>query len=393
MISYAQNQEDVILARAFVDKTEGFYIDIGACFPEEGSVTKYFYDLGWHGINVEPDAQAFEMLAKERSKDINLNVAVTDVGSELRLYRAGSIGETSALAKEGASSFIVPALSLRDLCKQHVNSEIDFLKIDVEGFEFQVIQSGDWQQYRPRVVIIEVTFPWSSLIRPEAKQIEIFLHQHSYEKVYFDGLNYYFVALEAQDLAQKVALQPNILDNFLRSAEAKKQEELMTLQPVISDLKAKNHQLTTEIESVQGANNDLRQNVEWQQRCMQDLLNSRSYRLSRSLRALWVFLKAPLTGIRPVLTSLVSRLASVLKSTAPNLFDKIRRLINALRTRPLTTVKIALNRIIFSKKKTNSLNAQSAKYSQYARYSHDGKVKQNLSATMRKWQLGHRIDG
>jgi FkbM family methyltransferase len=393
MISYAQNQEDVILARAFLDKSDGFYIDIGACFPEEGSVTKYFYDLGWYGINVEPDAQAFKMLAKERSRDINLNVAVTDVGSELRLYRAGSIGETSALAREGASSFIVPALSLRDLCKQNVTREIDFIKIDVEGFEFQVIQSGDWQQYRPKIVIIEVTFPWSNLIRPEAKQIEIFLHQHSYEKIYFDGLNYYFVALEAQDLAQKVALQPNILDNFLRSTEVKKQEELAIKQEELTTLHAKNYQLTTEIESVQGANNDLQQNVAWQQKCMQDLLNSRSYRLSQSLRALWVFLKAPITGMRPVLSSLVRRLVSVLKSIAPNLLGKIRRLITALRTRPLTTVKIALNRVISSKRKAAFLKAQSAKYSQYPRYSHDGKVKQNLSATMRKWQLGNRIDG
>jgi FkbM family methyltransferase len=443
MISYAQNQEDVILARAFEGKINGFYIDIGACFPQEGSVTKHFYDLGWRGINVEPDPQAFEMLAEERSKDINLNVAITDVGSELRLYHADSIGETSALVRESASSFVVPALSLRDLCEQHVNNEIDFLKIDVEGFEFQVVQSGDWQRYRPKIIIAEVTFPWSNLIRPEAKQIEAFLLQHSYEKVYFDGLNYYFVAFEAQDLAQKIALQPNTIDNFVRGAEAKRQEELTALHAINSDLNARNQQLATEMESVRGAtnelqetvhtvtsdleaenkqlanlktenkqlttemesvrwaNNELQETVELQRRSMQDLLNSRSYRLSQSLRTIWVFLRAPINGVRVVLSGvaisgMVRRLARITMATAPNLFIKIRQLTIvrrfyfALLARPSTTVTNALNRAAPNRKKTNFLKAQSA---DYTGSSHGGNVRQTLYSTARKWQLGNRIDG
>ncbi|MDA1234832.1 MAG: hypothetical protein O3A53_08525 [Acidobacteria bacterium] len=59
MKSSAQNREDVMLARAFDHKTDGFYIDVGAMDPDEMSITRYFYDLGWRGINVEPDPRFF----------------------------------------------------------------------------------------------------------------------------------------------------------------------------------------------------------------------------------------------------------------------------------------------------------------------------------------------
>ena len=71
MISYAQNFEDVMLARAFAGKTEGFYVDVGAMDPVDGSVTKYFYELGWSGINIEPDEEYYKRLVADRKRDCN----------------------------------------------------------------------------------------------------------------------------------------------------------------------------------------------------------------------------------------------------------------------------------------------------------------------------------
>src|ERR1043166_2275289 len=73
MISYAQNFEDVMLNRVFRDRTDGFYVDVGAADPVNLSVTKWFYDLGWTGINVEPHPEFFEKLQAERSRDLNLH--------------------------------------------------------------------------------------------------------------------------------------------------------------------------------------------------------------------------------------------------------------------------------------------------------------------------------
>lgn len=72
IISYAQNFEDVILWRVLMDVKDGFYIDVGANDPIEMSVTKWFYDQGWHGINMEPSEEYFRKICKARPRDINL---------------------------------------------------------------------------------------------------------------------------------------------------------------------------------------------------------------------------------------------------------------------------------------------------------------------------------
>ena len=54
MISWAQNLEDVMLARAFKGTARGYYVDVGAYDPVIDSVTRHFYEAGWHGINIEP---------------------------------------------------------------------------------------------------------------------------------------------------------------------------------------------------------------------------------------------------------------------------------------------------------------------------------------------------
>src|SRR5258708_13221371 len=70
-ISYAQNCEDVILWRALRDVDRGFYVDIGAADPKEGSVTQAFYERGWSGVNIEPQAASFERLWQARARDTN----------------------------------------------------------------------------------------------------------------------------------------------------------------------------------------------------------------------------------------------------------------------------------------------------------------------------------
>jgi len=86
MLTYAQNFEDLMLARLFGEQSLGFYIDIGAWHPTELSVTKHFYDLGWSGINVEPIRKQYELFAAERPRDVNLCIAVTDRKGPLRFH-------------------------------------------------------------------------------------------------------------------------------------------------------------------------------------------------------------------------------------------------------------------------------------------------------------------
>jgi hypothetical protein len=70
MLTYAQNFEDVMLARLFSKQADGFYVDVGGWHPEIHSVTKFFYDRGWRGVNVEPIRRNWEAFVAERPRDI-----------------------------------------------------------------------------------------------------------------------------------------------------------------------------------------------------------------------------------------------------------------------------------------------------------------------------------
>jgi FkbM family methyltransferase len=230
VISYAQNFEDVMLVRALGDRANGFYVDIGACFPDVASVTRHFYELGWNGVNVEPMGEPFERLQAERPRDINVRAAVASFTGEIPIYHGPSVGESSALRPfDTARPILVPCFTLADLCRRYVTRPMDFLKIDVEGLE-DVVKGGDWAQYRPAVVVLEVTMPCSTQRRTDASEIGEFLRGKDYDEVYFDGLNAFFLAREAASLAPRFAAPPNVLDRFAVAREAELEAATARLQ-------------------------------------------------------------------------------------------------------------------------------------------------------------------
>jgi FkbM family methyltransferase len=168
-ISYAQNFEDVILNRVFKHKKNGFYIDVGANHPIYDSVTMAFYERGWRGINIEPIPSQFELFVKDRPRDINLNIAISEDEKSLEFFDLKGTGFSTldkqiaiSLMEEKAlelDTYYVDARSLLSVCLEFVNTPIDFLKIDVEGWEEYVVNSHDWRRFRPTVVIVEATFP------------------------------------------------------------------------------------------------------------------------------------------------------------------------------------------------------------------------------------------
>jgi FkbM family methyltransferase len=192
LISYAQNREDLLLWVLLHSITDGFYVDVGANDPTMDSVTKFFYDRGWHGINIEPIPSVYERLKNSRPKDINLNIGVSDKAGELtiREYTDGWHGWSTfssktkkAHANKKHKDYTVPVASLSDIFNEHGVKEIDFLKVDVEGLEYEVLSGNDWQKYRPKVIVAEGNnSKWKKLL------IDL-----KYTAVFFDGLNNYFV--------------------------------------------------------------------------------------------------------------------------------------------------------------------------------------------------------
>src|SRR5262245_43973985 len=206
-VSYAQNGEDLLLARAF-RHPDGFFLDVGACDPVELSVTKLFSDRGWTGINIEPQRDGFERLVRHRPRDVNLNVAVSDCEGALTLYESATHpGWTTAvpavadaMAGLGATSRprTVPATTLAAVCRDHAaDGTIDFLKIDVEGAERAVLAGADFGRYRPRVVLVESIAHGGVCTHAGWEPI---LLAADYRFAWFDGINRFYVCGEEPEL-------------------------------------------------------------------------------------------------------------------------------------------------------------------------------------------------
>src|SRR3954469_4307454 len=102
VMSYAQNREDVMLHRLFAGCADGLYIDVGACHPTEHSVTKLFYDRGWHGINIEPSPSLADLLDRDRQRDVNLRVGLSSHEGTSTFYECPGCAALSTLCAEQA---------------------------------------------------------------------------------------------------------------------------------------------------------------------------------------------------------------------------------------------------------------------------------------------------
>ena len=183
--SYSQDGEDMLL-RAFYEgkenPNEGFYIDIGAHHPFRFSNTAYFYKKGWRGINIEPTPSLFKAFLKDRNRDINLNIGVSDQVAELTFYEfndgaLNSFDEKLSLSRENDIYQIVnrkkiQVKTLVEILDQHLpkGQTIDFMTIDAEGLDLRILQSNDWGKYNPNYILVEGQFKAEELINDEIYQ-------------------------------------------------------------------------------------------------------------------------------------------------------------------------------------------------------------------------------
>jgi FkbM family methyltransferase len=162
-LTYAQCGEDILLGHIFHDKAAGFFVDVGAYHPFIFSNTYLLYKRGWRGINIEPNPTQFPLFPKHRPRDINLQCAVTDQPGTKTLIVdstfSGLDDDTNLYRKRNPSAprVQVPAMTLRELFATHMPSgtTIDVMSIDCEGHEIKVLQSNDWSDYAPSVLVVE----------------------------------------------------------------------------------------------------------------------------------------------------------------------------------------------------------------------------------------------
>jgi FkbM family methyltransferase len=168
LISYSQQGEDLAIQRYFGDKSDGFYIDIGAFHPIQYSNTYLFYQKGWNGINIEPNPDSFQKFQTIRKRDINLNIGINEKNEKLTYYKfnapaLNTFDKAHADLWAGRPGFkieetiTVDTFTLSDVLSKYVpaNKPIDFMSVDVEGLDFKVLSSNNWDKFRPKLLLVE----------------------------------------------------------------------------------------------------------------------------------------------------------------------------------------------------------------------------------------------
>ncbi len=165
---FGQEGEDIALERIFVGQDHGVYVDVGAHHPFRFSNTYWAYRRGWSGLNIDATPGFDAAFRRWRRRDVNVAAFISTEEGEREFtvfdepaLNTGTRGRIEMLARDGnriGQSIRVPAFRLDALLHRYLprDTQIDFLSIDVEGSEMEVLRSNDWIRFRPRVVIVEV---------------------------------------------------------------------------------------------------------------------------------------------------------------------------------------------------------------------------------------------
>lgn len=170
-VSYAQEGEDILLKRIFdmSKKYRGFFVDVGAHHPYRFSNTYLFYQKGWSGINLDAMPDSMKAFKKVRPRDINLEIPISDQ-KQILTYYAFSEPALNGFSKELSEKRSgqdhlkllftkeIETFTLEEILDQYLpkGQSIDFLTVDVEGLDFEVIRSINLAKYTPKVILAEV---------------------------------------------------------------------------------------------------------------------------------------------------------------------------------------------------------------------------------------------
>lgn len=200
--SFSQKGEDLEIEKILGNKKKGFYVDVGAHSPDLFNNTKRFYEKGWTGINIEPNPVLFETIQKKRKKDMNLNIGIGKKGGIATFYEFESdslstFSEKEKKAKEKLGYKLkkehkINVLSLKDVFKKYSRNKIDFISVDTEGLDYEVLESNDWVKYRPTLVCVE-TGEFGNMLNSKRstkkEKIQKLMIENNYAEVFTNGLN------------------------------------------------------------------------------------------------------------------------------------------------------------------------------------------------------------
>jgi FkbM family methyltransferase len=200
--SYSQTGEDIIAAFYLSSVRKGFYVDVGSNDPKYLNNTYLFYKMGWSGICVEPNRDRCRLIRTLRPRDCVIQAGIgKEIGTAMfyqfdpdtiSTFSAAEAAEFEKLGHHLEKQLQVPIQPLSHIIeKNSKNRDIDLLSVDTEGFDMEVLQSNDWEKFRPKIVIVEIAeYRKDRLIRTD-KQFDDFFASKQYVKLadtYINGI-------------------------------------------------------------------------------------------------------------------------------------------------------------------------------------------------------------
>ena len=158
--------EDLIISDLTKNIKNGFYVDAGCYHPLHLSNTYLLYKRSWNGINIDISEFSIKLFNYLRPNDVNINSAVSNTEKEISFYYQKKLSQLSTIKKAISNERMqgnikekkIKSLKLNSILNQSKfkNRQIDFLNIDVEGADFEVLKSLDFTIYEPKIICIEI---------------------------------------------------------------------------------------------------------------------------------------------------------------------------------------------------------------------------------------------
>ena len=164
-LAYSHWGVDLIITKLLNSRNKGIYIDVGCHHPFLNNHTYLLYKSGWEGINIDVDYNSIDMFNFFRKSDVNIQTAVTDHKGEVDLFFYHNRAAKNTISKEFGSGAKekkkINSDTLNNIIEnsKFKNSKIDFVSIDVEGNEMNVLNGFNLKKYKPKLILLEFILP------------------------------------------------------------------------------------------------------------------------------------------------------------------------------------------------------------------------------------------